>query len=69
MESLGEIIKFLPPELKQEAKDFIEYLMQKRQYPKKGKKLSLDWAGGLKKYRSGYSTLELEEKALEWWGR
>ena len=69
MESLEEMIKSLPPELKQEAKDFIEYLMQKRQYPKKGKKLSLDWAGGLKKYRSRYSVLELEEKALEWWGR
>jgi len=68
VESLEKMIKSLPPELKQEAKDFIEYLMQKRQYSKKGKKLSLDWAGGLKKYSKRYSALELEEKALEWWG-
>ena len=68
MESLEKMIKSLPPELKQEAKDFIEYLIHKHQHPKKGKKLSLDWAGGLKKYSNQYSALELEEKASEWWG-
>ena len=67
MESLEKMIKSLPPELKEEAKDFIEYLMQKHRHGKQTK-LSLNWAGDLKDYKYKYSALELEEKSKEWWG-
>jgi len=31
-------------------------------------RLKLDWAGGLREYRDKYTSLELQKKALEWWG-
>ncbi len=34
----------------------------------KNKKLSLNWAGGLKKFRKQFTALELQNKSLEWWG-
>lgn len=68
MEEIDDMIKSLPPELKQEVKNYIEYLSHKH-YHQKHDKLSLSWAGGLKKYRDKYTALELEEKALEWWGQ
>ena len=67
MESLEKMIKSLPPELREEAKDFIEYLIQKHQHGERSK-LSLDWAGDLSEYKEKYTSLELEEKSKEWWG-
>lgn len=67
MESLEDIIKKLPPELKQEVMDFAKYLMEKYS-AKKGRKLSLDWAGGLKEYKDKFTSLELQKKSIEWWG-
>lgn len=67
METLEELIKQLPPDLKQEVRDFIEFLIEKRSR-KKERKLRLDWAGGLREYRDQFTSLELQKKALEWWG-
>jgi hypothetical protein len=45
----------------------VDFLLQKA-IKKTGKKLKLDWAGGLKEYRDTYTSLELQRKNLEWWG-
>ena len=51
MEAIEEVIKQLPLELKQEVMDFTQFLLEKHA-PKKGKKLKLDWAGGLEEYKN-----------------
>jgi hypothetical protein len=66
-EELIELIKQLPPELKEEVRDFIEFLIEKRGL-KKGGKLRQDWTGALEEYRDQYSSLDLQKKALEWRG-
>ena len=67
MESLEKMIKSLPPELRDEARDYIEFLIEKHHRGKK-KKLSLNWAVDLKKYKEEFTSLELEEKSKDWWG-
>lgn len=64
---LYELLNELPPDARQEVEDFAEFLLQK----KRGRTqdtLRLDWAGGLKEFKNKYSALELQQKALEWWG-
>lgn len=66
MESLEEIMAKLPPEHQQEVRDNANFLEEKRARPK-GRKLRLDWAGGLKEFRDRYTSLELQKKSLDWW--
>jgi galactose-1-phosphate uridylyltransferase len=67
MKDIDEIMSQLPPELQRELRDFAEYLLEK-QRPRKQTKLRLSWAGGLKEYRDQFTSLDLQRKALEWWG-
>jgi hypothetical protein len=64
---LKELIDQLPPELQQEVRDFVEFLLERRAR-KRGRKLRQDWAGALRDYHDRYTSLELQEKALEWRG-
>ena len=67
MGSIEDKIKLLPPELQQEVEDFVDFLTEKcKQKP--ARKLRQDWAGALRDYRDQYTSLELQKKALEWWG-
>ncbi|HUT52741.1 MAG TPA: DUF2281 domain-containing protein [bacterium] len=71
MKSLEELVKELPPDLRDEVRDFAEFVLEKNQAAKgkkKGRKLKLTWAGGLREYRDKYTSIELQKKALEWWG-
>ena len=67
MSMLEEVIKNLPPELQQEVQDFAQFLLQTR-VQRKQRKLRLSWAGALREYRDRFTSLELQRKALEWWG-
>ncbi len=68
MSDLKELIEQLPPDLQEEVKDFVEFLLEKRT-GKKQARLRQDWVGALKCYHDQYYTsLELQKKALEWRG-
>ena len=67
MKTLEEKIKALPPELQKEVEDFVEFLLNTKVH-RKQKKLRLTWAGALREFRDQYTSLELQRKALEWWG-
>jgi len=67
MKTLEELIKELPPELQQEVQDFARYLFETKVHPKQTK-LRMEWAGGLAEFRGQFTSLELQKKALEWWG-
>jgi hypothetical protein len=56
-------IKQLTPDLIEELDNYLDYLIHKRA-DKKSKKLSQDWAGGLK--GENYTSVDLQKKALDW---
>ena len=58
MSTLQELVEQLPPDLQQEVRDFVGYLLEKRA-KKRGQTLHRDWAGALD-YRDQYTSLELE---------
>jgi len=65
--SIDELVKELPPESQAEVRDFVEFLLEKKKR-KSAAKLRQTWAGALSDYRDEYTSLELQEKALEWRG-
>jgi len=62
-----EKIEELQPEQFTEVADFVEFLLEKKQ-KRKQNKLRLSWANSLQQYRNDFTSLELQKKALEWWG-
>jgi len=66
LEDIKELVEKLPPDLQREVKDFVEFLLSKR--IRKKQKLSMTWAGALREYRDRFTSLELQKKAMEWWG-
>ncbi len=67
MQTLKELVEQLPPDLQQEARDFVEFLLNNKVHRKQDK-LRLTWAGALREYRDQFTSLELQKKVLEWWG-
>jgi hypothetical protein len=65
--SLEEVIRVLPLEIQEQARDFIEFLLEKRVRKPKAK-FKLAWRGALRDLRDQYTAVELEHKALKWWG-
>ena len=65
MDSITTKIQNLPPDLQDQANDFIEFLINKKKR-KIRKTPKLDWIGGLKQFKNEYTALELQKKALEW---
>ena len=65
IKSLEDMIRELPPDLYQEAADFIQFLIEKRARKRTGK-LKFDWRGGLREMRGEYTSVELQHKSSEW---
>jgi len=63
--SLEELVKELPPEIQEEVKDFVEFLLEKRLKGPRGRP-RFDWAGALKELRDQYTSVELQHKISEW---
>jgi hypothetical protein len=62
---LEELVRGLPPEIRQEVKAFVTSLIRKREKKPRGK-LKSDWAGALKDLRDQYTSVELQHKISEW---
>ncbi len=65
MDILGERISELPPELRREVEDFVEFLLEKRLKRHRGKP-EFGWAGALKDLRGKYTSVELQHKVSGW---
>jgi len=65
--TLQELVQELPPDMRAEVRDFVEFLLAKRG---RGvtRTLRQDWAGALRDYREQYTALELQRQALAWRG-
>ncbi len=59
------MIKQLPIELQQEAKDYIEFLLAKRTKAEK-KKPQLKWMGALRDLQTQYTSVDLQHKIMQW---
>ena len=64
---LVELVQELPPDVQEEVRDFVEFLLVKHARKPAGK-LRQDWAGALRDVRDHYTSLELQHKALDWRG-
>lgn len=64
---LVELVQELPPDIQAEVRDFIEFLLVKRN-SKPARNLRQDWAGSLREARGQYTALDLQQKALDWRG-
>jgi hypothetical protein len=65
MKPLEEKIKELPPDLRREVEDFVDFVMVRRQ-PREPGKFSFDWAGALQDLGDQYTSVELQHKANDW---
>jgi hypothetical protein len=68
MQTLKELIEKLTPELQEEARDFVVFLLERKGVKEKKTrgKPSFDWEGTLKNLRDKYTSVELQHKILEW---
>jgi len=64
---LEDLVQELPPDMRAEVRDFVEFLLAKRDRHS-GKPLRQDWAGALREYRQQYTSLELQRQAMDWRG-
>ncbi len=67
MKTLEEILRELPPELRQQVQHYAEFLLAQRA-KRKQKYLRMSWRGALSDLRDEYTSVELQHKALDWWG-
>jgi hypothetical protein len=66
--SVDEMVRDLPPELKQEVEDFIHFLiLRRRKTP--GRALRLSWKGALKALAAQYSSVELQHEITRSWAK
>lgn len=63
---LAETIDELPPEIKKEVLDYIEFLSRKYGCRKEQGSFKFAWAGCLSHLRGQYTSVELQHKASEW---
>jgi len=60
--TIAEKLNALPPLLRREAEDFIEFLAQKRAAPRRTH-LRMSWTGALRDHQHQFTALELQKKS------
>ena len=64
--SLEELIQELPPDLRAEVSDFVEFLLAKHARASGRRRLRQDWAEALKGVDPSLSAVDLQHRATEW---
>ncbi len=62
---LEELVKDLPPFMRNEVRDFVAFLIFKNERTP-GEKIKQTWAGRLSEFKHKYNSVELQHKAMEW---
>ena len=62
---LNDAIEKLPPELKREVADYVEFLILKHAVPRKQQPLTFAWAGCLSHLREAHTAVDLQHQASE----
>jgi hypothetical protein len=63
--SLEERIHELPPELRREVEDFVEFLLVRRARRRR-QKPRFEWAGALRELQGEYTSVELQHRIADW---
>ncbi|TAL68257.1 MAG: DUF2281 domain-containing protein [Bacteroidetes bacterium] len=58
-------INKLPPNLLMDLEEYVNKISKKRS-SNRTKKLNQNWAGALKEFKTQYTSIELQKKALDW---
>lgn len=64
MDTIADMVKELPPELQEEVKEFVQFLLKKRRRRSRGAP-SFSWAGALKDMRGQYTSVQLQHQIAE----
>ncbi|MBI4556110.1 MAG: DUF2281 domain-containing protein [Candidatus Hydrogenedentes bacterium] len=67
MPQIEDMIKDLPPDLRQEVEDFVQFLLHTR-VKRVGRKPNLNWRGALRGERDNYTSVELQHRLRDAWG-
>ncbi len=67
MSEIEEMVKNLPPDIRIQVQDFVEFLIERKKQNRRTI-LRQDWAGALRDVKLEYTSLELQKKALIWRG-
>ncbi|MFA5268628.1 MAG: DUF2281 domain-containing protein [Methanoregula sp.] len=67
MSEIEEMAKKLPPDLRIQVQNFMEFLLERKKQNRRTT-MRQDWAGALRDIKSEYTSLDLQKKALEWRG-
>ncbi|BFU95285.1 MAG: hypothetical protein NTNFB02_20070 [Nitrospira sp.] len=65
MPSLEERIKGLPPDLRREVEDFVDFLIDRRAPHQRGN-MKFAWEGALADLRDQYTSVDLQHKIFEY---
>lgn len=65
--SLDHLIKELPEDSQVQVREFVESLIETRRRQANGH-LRQSWAGALEAYRDRFTSLQLQERSLDWRG-
>jgi len=65
MKAIDDLIKQLPPDLRDEVEDFVEFLVEKRLKKTHGRP-TFAWAGALRDIRDKYTSVELQHRISHW---
>ena len=63
---LSESVDRLPPQIKREVMDYIEFLTRKYHKPSKQKPMEFAWAGALSHLKGQFTSVELQHQASKW---
>ncbi len=67
-QELSELLRELPPDLQREVVDFARFLLKSWKGEGQHGKMKLSWFGALEDVGKEFTSLELQRKALDWWG-
>jgi uncharacterized protein len=63
---LSESIDKLPPLIKREVMDYIEFLTAKYRRPSTQKPMTFAWSGALSHLKDEFTSVKLQHKSSEW---
>lgn len=67
MSEIEEMAKNLPPDLRIQVQNFMEFLIERKKQNRRTI-MRQDWAGALRDVKPEYTSVDLQKKALEWRG-
>ena len=63
---LSESLDKLPPQIKREVMDYVEFLTAKYQKPATRKPMTFAWSGALSHLKDEFTSVELQHQSSKW---